>query len=90
MRKVVVCPVEAARVERCREGNRLRYVVGWGGDLRGMRGEEIVVPLILGRVPGANGAHAEVGWAARGTDEQYRPLCGLIFLELSKSAVSRV
>ena len=37
------------------------------------------VPLILRRATEAHGAHAEAGWTARGTEEQYRPLCGLIF-----------
>ena len=46
------------------------------------RDEESAVPLILGRVTGAHGAHAEAAWTARGTEEQYRPLCGPIFLEL--------
>ena len=48
-----------------------------------MRDEESAVPLILVRATGTHGAHAEAGqWTARGTEEQYRALCGLTFLEL--------
>ena len=86
MEKVFVYLVEAPRVGSggCREGDRCQADVGSRG-LPGMRDKERAVPLILGRVTGAHGAHAEAGWRARRTEEQYRPLRSPILLELYKA-----